>query len=111
MTINWPTTAAICVITTGIFSFILWMSSLIYFPLSAGNRNTVAIDTLGDDTESDVADVRTRQLRAWDAVNKMRIEITEVKSDQRLIKKDVENILVILRGRIPPRAYRTPRED
>ena len=87
------------------------MTGFIYFPLSKGERNTQSIAEVKRETENDVADVRIRQLRAWDAVNKMRMTLTEVKSDQRLIQKDVENVLVILRGRISPRAYRIPREE
>ncbi len=107
MTINWGTAAAISVTVSTLMGFAFWISTWIYFPLSGGDTNTRNVQVL----EEKLGDVRVEKVRVWNAVNMMRNAVAEVKTNQRLIQKDVENILVILRGRVPPRAYRNPREE
>lgn len=118
MNVDWKQLASMCLVFTAIIGVVLWVGSKIYFPVKQGDDNTRDIieiqkDVLDveEETESDIQDVRIRMNRAWDAVNEIRNSLTEVKSDQRLIKKDVEIILAILRRDNGSRAYRNPREN
>jgi len=109
--VDWKQLASMCVVFTAIVGAVLWLGGRVYFSLSKGEANSIAIIDLEEDTDDDITAIVSRQMRAWTIINKMRESLSEVKTGQRLIQKDVENILVILRGSSSPRAYRTPRED
>ena len=111
MNVDWKQLASMCVVFTAIVGAVLWLGGRVYFSLSKGEANSIAIIDLEEDTDDDITAIVSRQMRAWTIINKMRESLSEVKTGQRLIQKDVENILVILRGSSSPRAYRTPRED
>ncbi len=118
MTINWQQLAGMLAVFGMITTGTLYLAGRHFYPIDKGQenkneieKNEIKIMRVEIGVRDDVDDVRNRQTRSWKSISDMRKDISSMNGAQISIKKDVENILLILRGTNPGRAYRSPREE